>query len=140
MDYRTEKMRREDKAAVTEMMETFYLSDAVLTDGSPDIFNNDIEACIGENPFAEGYVFKEGENILGYAMIAKSYSTEFGKSCIWLEDLYIKPPYRGLGIGSAFIKKLFSMYPEAAFRLEAEKKILRRLRHMKNAALKLCRI
>lgn len=41
--------------------------------------------------------------ILGYAMIAKSFSTEFGKPCMWIEDLYIREAYRGTGLGSKFL-------------------------------------
>ena len=39
----------------------------------------------------------------GYGMAAKSFSTEYGRQCIWLEDIYIKAEYRGLGIGSLLL-------------------------------------
>ena len=53
-------------------------------------------------------------------MLAKSYSTEFGKPCIWLEDIYIKEEYRGLGFGSRFIEFVSERYPDAVLRLEVE--------------------
>lgn len=53
-------------------------------------------------------------------MIAKSFSTEFGKLCIWIEDLYIREQYRGLGIGSSFFTFLEEKYPGTLFRLEVE--------------------
>ncbi|MBR6634987.1 MAG: GNAT family N-acetyltransferase, partial [Clostridia bacterium] len=46
--------------------------------------------------------------------------TEFGKPCIWLEDLYISPECRGMGIGSAFLKLTEEKYPDSVFRLEVE--------------------
>ena len=97
-------MKREDKTTVFDMMKVFYNSPAVLSNGSDEIYNNDIENCVNDCPFLEGYIFEEDGNILGYAMTAKSFSTEFGKPCIWIEDLYIKPEYRGKGIGSSFFK------------------------------------
>ena len=61
----------------------------------------------------------EGQ-VAGYAMAAKSFSTEFGKPCVWLEDLYLKPEFRGQGIGSAFLADLAMRYPKAILRLEVE--------------------
>ena len=53
-------------------------------------------------------------------MAAKSFSTEFGKSCIWIEDLYMKPESRGFGIGSHFFRYIKEKYPDAVLRLEVE--------------------
>ena len=38
----------------------------------------------------------------------------------WLEDIYIKAEYRGLGIGSQFIDYITKKYPDALLRLEVE--------------------
>ena len=97
-----EKMTEAHAPAVLEMMRVFYASDAVFTNGSEEIFQNDIEACISDNPYAEGFVFIEDGGVVGYAMLAKSFSTEFGCPCIWIEDLYFLEAYRGRGFGSAF--------------------------------------
>lgn len=110
----------EDRAEILEMMQTFYTSPAVFTDGSSEIFERDFAACIGDDPFLEGFVFAYGEEIAGYAMIAKSFSTEFGKRCIWLEDLYLKEQYRGMGIGSQFLEYLTAIYADHLIRLEVE--------------------
>ena len=61
-------------------------------------------------------------------MIAKSFSTEFGKPCIWIEDIYLKEAYRGLGIGKQFFDFLFRKYPDHLFRLEAEAENTRAIR------------
>ena len=114
-------MKREDKPCVMEMMKVFYASPAVHTNGSAEIFSNDIDACTGDNPYAEGYVIENGEEIIGYGMLAKSYSTEFGKRCIWIEDIYIRDDFRGKGFGSRFIEQVSRTYPNALLRLEVEK-------------------
>ena len=113
-------MTEQDRLQVLEMMRTFYTSPAVFTNGSDTIFGADIDHCIQGSPYVEGYVFACGEEVQGYAMIAKSYSTEFGKPCIWIEDLYIKEQYRGMGIGTLFLTYVESKYPDAVFRLEVE--------------------
>ena len=118
MNIRT--MRIEDKPAVMEMMEIFYSSPAVSTNGSREIFENDIAHCINDSPYLEGFIFEDAGEMLGYGMIAKSFSTEFGKNCIWIEDIYIKPAHRGQGIGSRFFDYLNANYQNCIFRLEVE--------------------
>lgn len=113
-------MKEQDRQRVLEMMRVFYASEAVFTNGSEDIFNTDIDNCVNENPYIEGYVFENGDHIQGYAMIAKSFSTEFGKACIWIEDIYVKEEYRGLGIASRFLGFIEQKYPNSLFRLEVE--------------------
>lgn len=114
------KMTEADRQAVADMMRTFYHSPAVWTNGSEEIYHNDITACVSNNPFVEGFVFETEEEIAGYGMIAKSFSTEFGKPCIWIEDLYLKEEYRGNGAGSSFFTYLEKQFPNTIMRLEVE--------------------
>ena len=115
-----ENMTKEHAQEVIEMMRVFYTSPAVHTNGSEEIFRNDVENCINDSPYLEGYVFTENDMLLGYAMVAKSFSTEYGKPCIWIEDIYIKSEYRGRGLGSRFFTFIEDKYPTALLRLEVE--------------------
>lgn len=114
------KMIPADREAVLDMMRVFYASPAVLSNGSEEIFRADVENCVNDSPYLEGYVFEEAGALVGYGMLAKSFSTEFGKPCIWIEDLYLTEAARGKGIGSAFLQMVAQMYPDAVLRLEAE--------------------
>ena len=114
------KMNWKDKDEVISMMRGFYQSPAVHTNGSEEIFLADVENCINECPYLEGFVFEEDGRIEGYGMIAKSFSTEFGKPCIWIEDIFIKEEYRSKGISPRFFNMLEELYPEHLFRIEAE--------------------
>lgn len=117
---RIRTMEERDAHGVMEMMRIFYASDAVWSNGSEAIFRQDIDNCIRDFPFVEGYVFEQDGALLGYAMVAKSYSTEFGRPCIWIEDLYLQPHARGKGLGKQFFRELEQRYPGALLRLEAE--------------------
>lgn len=114
------KMLKEDKDEVINMMKVFYASEAVLSNGSNEIFLNDFKEATNDSPYLEGYVFEKNNKILGYAMIAKSFSTEYGVPCIWIEDLYIKEDFRGKGIGSKFFKYIEEKFPDCLFKLEVE--------------------
>ena len=120
MDYITRKMEENDRDVVLEMMRGFYASPAVLSNGSEEIFTADIDNCVNDSPYLEGYVFEQSGKIIGYSMLAKSFSTEFGKECIWVEDIYVKEGFRGRGIGSRFFDLISKKYPEAIVRLEVE--------------------
>ncbi len=114
-------MAEPDRRDVLEMMTVFYASEAVSTNGSYEIFTADIDACVGETPFLSGHVFEHDGNVVGYGMLAHSYSTEFGKPCVWIEDLYVKPEYRGQGIGRQYLDFVNQSYQNHVIRLEAEK-------------------
>ena len=114
-------MKEQDKNEVIEMMTVFYASEAVSTNGSREIFESDFNNCINSCPYLEGYVFEENDKICGYAMVAKSFSTEFGKPCIWIEDLYIKEDYRHKKLGSLFFDFLKENYKDTIQRLEVDK-------------------
>lgn len=120
MNNQIRPMVEEDRDSVLDMMRVFYASPAVLSNGSEEIFRSDIDHCVGDSPYAEGYIFQEKQEVQGYAMVAKSFSTEFGKPCIWIEDLYIKEKYRGLGLGTQFFQFIEKKYPDALLRLEVE--------------------
>ena len=114
-------MTPQDAPRVLDMMRIFYASPAVLSNGSEEIFQNDVAECVSDSPYLEGHVFEENGQLQGYAMVAKSFSTEFGKRCIWIEDLYVQPQFRGLGLGGGFLQHIQTLYPGALFRLEAER-------------------
>lgn len=120
MDFKIRKMQKSDKDAVIEMMRNFYSSPAVYTNGSEEIFSADVENCVNDSPYLEGFVAEGEGDLLGYTMLAKSFSTEFGKPCIWIEDIYIKDAYRGMGLGKALMKFITESYTDCIFRLEAE--------------------
>lgn len=114
------RMEQRDTNEVFEMMREFYDSPAILHDVSEEVLRRNIDACISDNPYIEGLVFRAHGGIAGYAMLAKSFSTEFGGACIWIEDLYMKPEYRGGGIGTQFFGYLEKTYQGQAVLLKLE--------------------
>lgn len=49
---------------------------------------------------------------VGFALFFHNFSTFLGRAGIYLEDLYVMPEYRGVGIGKALLKKLASITVE----------------------------
>ena len=51
------------------------------------------------------FVLEDGVAV-GFALFFHNFSTFLGRGGIYLEDLYVKPEYRGKGYGKALLKKL----------------------------------
>jgi GNAT superfamily N-acetyltransferase len=47
-----------------------------------------------------------GPEIAGFALWFHTFSTFLGQTGIWLEDLFVRPSYRGLGLGRELITHL----------------------------------
>ena len=51
------------------------------------------------------FALADGKEV-GFALFFHNFSTFLGRAGIYLEDLFVKPQYRGKGIGKAIFKKL----------------------------------
>jgi len=60
----------------------------------------------GERPAAEALLAFAGEEPAGFAIFFTNYSTFLAKPGIYLEDLFVKPPLRGSGVGKALLKRI----------------------------------
>ncbi|MDB6054616.1 MAG: GCN5-related N-acetyltransferase [Verrucomicrobiales bacterium] len=60
-----------------------------------------LDHAFGEKPRVEVLLaWKEGDSEpVGYAMIFETYSSFLAKPTLYLEDIFIKPNFRGLGAG-----------------------------------------
>lgn len=57
------------------------------------------------------FALKDNKEV-GFALFFHNFSTFLGKAGIYLEDLYVRPEYRGKGYGKAILKKLASIAVE----------------------------
>ena len=116
------KMVKGDENLVLDMMIPFYNSEAVLCHPSEAVLRKCISDCVAGMPYLEGFVFEMDGVTAGYGMTAIGYATEAGGICVHIEDIYIKPEFRGQGIGTAFLQFVEQRYRDTAvrFRLEVE--------------------
>lgn len=61
---------------------------------------------IFEEKRAEVIFALEGDTEVGFALFFHNFSTFLGRAGIYLEDLYVKPAYRGRGYGKGLLKAL----------------------------------
>ena len=57
------------------------------------------DALFGPRPAVEAVVARVGGEVAGFALYFHNFSTFIGRRGLFLEDLYVRPAYRGQGVG-----------------------------------------
>lgn len=76
-------------------------------------------ALLAGQPALFAHVAEEDGRVVGFALWFLNYSTWVGQHGIYLEDLYVRPELRGLGLGRALLAELAALCVERGYgRLE----------------------
>jgi GNAT superfamily N-acetyltransferase len=70
------------------------------------------KVLFGEGKFVEVLLAEYDGALAGQALFFNNFSTFLGKPGIYLEDLYVKPEFRGMGIGKALLKSVINLARE----------------------------
>ena len=60
----------------------------------------------GPRPYAEVLIAESDDAMAGFALFFHSFSTFLGRPGIYLEDLFVRPEFRGRGLGTALLVEL----------------------------------
>jgi GNAT superfamily N-acetyltransferase len=64
------------------------------------------DALFGPRPAAEALIAWAGDKAAGFALFFHNFSTFLGRRGLWLEDLFVRPPYRHQGCAKALLTAL----------------------------------
>lgn len=70
------------------------------------------ESLFGNRPDAHALVAEHKAQPVGFALYFYNFSTWLGRPGLYLEDIYVDPGVRGLGIGKAILARLASIAVE----------------------------
>lgn len=112
--------QEKDRTVYTRLMETFYNTDAVLSPLPKDYYSLIFDEILKEGPLFKGYLFEYDGKTAGFGQLSFRFSSEAGGLECWIEDLFVKEEYQGLGIGSAFFDFVLEAFPCSRYRLEVE--------------------
>jgi GNAT superfamily N-acetyltransferase len=66
----------------------------------------------GRRPYAEAMIAEVEGEAVGYALFFHNFSSFRGQPGLYLEDVFVRPAYRGRGIGRALLTKLAQLAVE----------------------------
>lgn len=99
------KAEREDTgkilAFIYELAEYEHMTDQVAAD--EEILN---EWLFDKKAAEVLFILNDDGQEVGYMLFFRNFSTFLGKAGIYLEDLYVRPEFRGKGFGKAGLKEL----------------------------------
>jgi GNAT superfamily N-acetyltransferase len=97
--------RADDTKTISDLIRALAeyerLSHAVFLD--EDLLH---EHLFGPRPFAEVLLAEEDGEVVGFALFFHNYSTFLGRPGLYLEDIFVRPEYRGRGHGKALLTTL----------------------------------
>jgi GNAT superfamily N-acetyltransferase len=88
-------------AFIRELADYEKLSHAVVA--SEELLH---EHLFGAQPAAEVLIGECDGAPVGYALFFRTFSTFLARPGLYLEDVYVQPPFRGRGLGKALLKAL----------------------------------
>ncbi len=91
---------------IKELAEYEKLADQVVADKAT------LEEWLCDKKKAEVIFAMVAGQEIGYALFFHNFSTFLGRAGLYLEDLFIRPQYRGKGYGKALLKKIASVAVE----------------------------
>ena len=127
---RFRNMLAEDREKVLSMARDFYQGEAVLHPADPAVIARTFADAIDPaQRLLRGTLLLQDGNTAGYLYVTECYSAEVGGTCVFLEQLYLLPQYRGLGLGREAMKWLEGQYAQALrLRLEVNQSNCRAIR------------
>lgn len=66
----------------------------------------------GDRPMAEVVLAREGGEVVGFALFFHNFSTFLGRPGLYLEDLFVRPEWRGRGVGRQLLAHLAAIAVE----------------------------
>ena len=116
------KLTRQDEELYIKLAQEFYHSEAVLHPVDQANIVNTFHELMRSDTYAECYILETEGKTAGFVLIAKTFSQEAGGIVCWIEEIFIRPEFRGKGIATEFFAAYEEMEPVGTkrWRLEIE--------------------
>lgn len=104
----------QDHDLILPMVRDFYQTDAVLHPVDESILERTFrDAADATEPLLRGVLISWDGQPAGYLYITLCYSAEVGGRCVFLEEIYLLPEFRGKGLGLDILNWIEQSYPGA---------------------------
>ncbi len=114
------RITEKDKELFLKFNKGFYGSEAVLHEVDLQFNINTFEELVRSDEYLEGYFILHDEKEVGYMLLSKCFSPEVGGKIVWVEQVFILPEYRMMGLGKKLFEYIDKNIPYLRLRLEVE--------------------
>lgn len=104
MDYRL--FTSEDSAQVKTMIRQYYLEDHPDQEMPEEQIDRTLNEFLNHPDKGSVILILEDNQVVGYSILVYLWSNEMGGDFINIDEVFVKPAFRGKGIGSNFIKNI----------------------------------
>ena len=102
--------KRDDISLILQFIKDLAAYEKMINEVVAD--EKTLEEWIFDKQKAEVIFAVVDDEEIGFALFFHNFSTFLGRAGIYLEDLFVKPEYRGKGCGKAILKKLAAIAVE----------------------------
>ncbi len=113
-------VEKQDRQACIEMMKEFYASDAVVYRAKDENFETTFDLCMNNSPYVKTMVCVIDGEYAGYANLSITYTNELGGLSVFIEEIYVRPPFQGQGLGTGFISFIRNEFDDKVRRYDLE--------------------
>ncbi len=109
--YRIEPAREDDVPLILDLIKGLAVYEK-LADQVVATEDGLRESLFGGKPAAEVVIAYAGDEAVGFALFFHNFSTFLGRRGLYLEDLFVRPEWRGRGAGRALLTRLAQIAAE----------------------------
>ena len=109
-----------DREEYLAMTTAFFNTNAVIRAIPRSHMEATFDELMRSSVYTTCYICEFDGEIVGYALLAKTFSQEAGGMVLWIEELYLKTDYRNQGLGREFFNDLLGTLPADIRRIRLE--------------------
>ena len=114
------RIREEDRKLYYHYADVFYHTDAVNAPVPAENYAAAFDEMMRCDAYLRGYLFEDGGEVCGFALLSKTYSQEAGGVSVTIEEIYIDEDHRGKGLATEFFEFLKAQENIMRLRIEVE--------------------
>ena len=97
-----------DREEFLTMCQDFYSGGAALESIPVPQMEESFRQIVAGSPYIQGYMMVEEGKNAGYGIVYPFYSNEAGGLILMLEEIYVKPEFRGKKLGTQYLNTIAS--------------------------------
>ena len=114
------EIRESDRELYYHYADVFYHTDAVDSPVPTENYAKAFDEMMTSDRYLKGYIFEDGGEACGFALLSRTYSQEAGGISVTIEEIYIDPEHRSKGLATEFFERLKSNGEIMRLRIEVE--------------------